>query len=116
MRPFEIAVPQAKLDHIQAKLALSQVGYAPADDADWKYGTDARWLSELLDYWRTKYDWRRCESRLNKIPQFIATIEDIDVHFIHIRSSAPEKKLPLILTHGWPGSFLEFLDVIEPLR
>ncbi|MEA1652902.1 epoxide hydrolase [Nitrospirillum sp. BR 11164] len=122
-RPFTIAVPQGKLDWIAAKLALSVPGYAPADDQDWMYGTDARWLAELLEYWRGTYDWRRCEAALNRLPQFRAVIDGIDIHFMHVRAPAAEgggkgggkSRLPLILTHGWPGSALEFLGVIQPL-
>lgn len=115
VRPFTINVRQDKLDHIAAKLALSRPGYAPADDADWCYGTDAKWLGELLDYWRDQYDWRRCEAELNKLPHFIADVDGLDIHFIHMRSKVPTKRLPIILTHGWPGSVMEFLGVIEPL-
>lgn len=115
VEPFEIAVPQEKLDHIAAKLALSDVGYAPEDDAGWCYGTDARWLADLLEHWRTRYDWRRCETALNRLPHFRARVDDIDIHFIHVRGRGATKRLPLILTHGWPGSVIEFLGVIEPL-
>ena len=112
---FEIAVPQDRLDRLAAKLALCEVGYAPDDDGDWRYGTDARWLADLLDHWRTRYDWRRCETELNRLPHFRAKIDDLDIHFIHVRGHGAVKRLPLILTHGWPGSVLEFLDVIAPL-
>src|ERR1700741_254023 len=100
---FDIAVPQARLDPIAAKLALSDIGYAPADDADWRYGTDARWLAGLLDHWRQRYDWRRCEARLNDLPNFRARIEDVDIHFIHVRARGAARAFPIILTHGWPG-------------
>ena len=112
---FTIDVPQDKLDRISAKLALAEVGYAPADDTDWKYGTDAAWLGGLLDYWRTKYDWRKAERELNRFPQFTARVKDVDVHFIHVRGQGELQHLPLILTHGWPGSVLEFVEVIAPL-
>ena len=114
VRPFKIDVPQSVLDRIAAKLALSEVGYAPADDADWKYGVDARWLRGLLDYWREGYDWRAAERGLNALPHFIARVEDIDVHFIHVRARGVAR-LPIILTHGWPGSVLEFAEVVGPL-
>ena len=114
VRPFKIDVPQSVLDRIAAKLALSEVGYAPADDADWKYGVDARWLRGLLDYWREGYDWRAAEHGLNALPHFIARVEDIDVHFIHVRARGVAR-LPIILTHGWPGSVLEFAEVVGPL-
>lgn len=114
-RPFTIEVPQAKLDRIAAKLALSEVGYAPDDDSEWRYGTDARWLASLLDHWRTRYDWRRCEQELNRLPQFKATVDGLEIHFIHLRGEGSTSRLPLILTHGWPGSVLEFMGAIDPL-
>ncbi len=114
-RSFRIEAPQARLDRIAQKLALSEVGYAPADDAGWRYGVDAGWLRALLEYWRDCYDWRRCEARLNALPHFKAQVEDIDIHFIHVRGKGAAARLPLILTHGWPGSMLEFTGAIEPL-
>lgn len=112
--PFTIAIAQPVLDRIAAKLALSQVGYAPADDSDWRYGTDARWLGELLDYWRDSYDWRAAEADLNRWPQFRARVDGLDIHFIHVKGTS-EGRLPLLLTHGWPGSVLEFDRAIAPL-
>jgi microsomal epoxide hydrolase len=106
-RPFTIDVPQTVLDRIYAKLALSSVGYAPADDRDWIYGADARWLAGLLDYWRETYDWRAAERALNRWPHFTAAIDGLDIHFIHVRGQGARTR-PLILTHGWPGSFFEF--------
>jgi pimeloyl-ACP methyl ester carboxylesterase len=73
-----------------------------------------RYLKELADYWRTDYDWRAAEARLNSCPQFSTEIDGVNVHFLHIRSPEPAA-MPLIITHGWPGSFVEFLDVIGPL-
>jgi microsomal epoxide hydrolase len=113
--PFTIAVPEPVLDNIVSRLRTSVVGYAPADDADWRYGTDARYLAEVLDYWRDVYDWRAAERALNEWPHFTAHIDDATVHFIHVRASTPGRQLPLILTHGWPGSFIEFLEVIPLL-
>jgi microsomal epoxide hydrolase len=114
VRPFTIDVPAEKLDKIRAKLALSEVGYAPADDTGWKYGTDAAWLNELLHYWREHYDWRAAERTLNKLPQFKVRLDGIDIHFIHVRAPGGNG-FPLILTHGWPGSVLEFYEVIGRL-
>lgn len=120
VRPFTIAVPESILAGISAKLALSKVGYTPADDpGDWRYGTDARWLSDLLDHWRTRYDWRKAEHALNQWPHYKANIDGLDIHFIHVRGDDVRgdgpARLPLILTHGWPGSFFEFDAVIGPL-
>ena len=114
VRPFRINVADDMLAGIAAKLALSRVGYAPADDRDWRYGTDARWLAGLLDHWRDRYDWRSAERHLNRWPHYKAEVDGLDVHFIHVQPKG-ESILPLILTHGWPGSFFEFDAAIEPL-
>ncbi|WP_226949036.1 epoxide hydrolase N-terminal domain-containing protein [Rhizorhabdus wittichii] len=106
VEPFRIDIPQAKLDRIAAKLALCEVGYAPEDDADWRYGTDARWLAGLLDHWRTRYDWRRCEAALNRLPHFRTDRQDR-----HPSSMCAARTCPLLLTHGWPGSVLKFLGI-----
>ena len=114
IRRFHIDVPEEVLDRIATKLALSRVGYAPADDRDWRYGTDARWLAGLLDHWRDRYDWRSAERHLNRWPHYMAEVNGLDIHFIHVQPEG-EPILPLILTHGWPGSFFEFDAAIEPL-
>lgn len=114
VRPFHVDVPQAKLDAIRARVENAWIGYAPDDDADWKYGTDAAYLAEFRHYWLEGYDWRHAEADLNRFPQFIARIEDIDVHFYHVRGSGADP-FPIILTHGWPGSVAEFLGVIDRL-
>ncbi|MBV1688899.1 epoxide hydrolase [Novosphingobium sp. G106] len=112
--PFEVSVSQNVLDKISVRLALSEIGYAP-DTADaWHYGTSAAYLAEFLEYWRESYDWRATERELNRFPQFKARVEDIDVHFYHVRGSGPEGRV-ILLTHGWPGSVMEFLGVIERL-
>lgn len=114
---FVLDVPQVRLDWIRRRVADSHVGYAPDDDADWKYGTDARYLAELRDHWRDRYDWRAAEARFNAFPQFRATIEGIPIHFYHVRGvpGAAGANHPIILSHGWPGSVLEFLEVIPLL-
>lgn len=114
IEPFTIAVPQAKLDAIRAKVAAADICYAPDDDLDWKYGTDARYLREFRDHWLDRYDWRVEEAWLNRFPQYRVMIDGIGIHFHHVRSSRPAG-FPLLLTHGWPGSTLEFMDVIQPL-
>jgi pimeloyl-ACP methyl ester carboxylesterase len=111
--PFRIDIPQAALDDLSDRLARTRWPAELAGDG-WEYGIPQRELTALVDYWRTGYDWREQEALLNKIPQFTAVIDGTTVHFLHIRSAAPDA-LPLILTHGWPGSIVEFLDVIAPL-
>lgn len=105
-RPFRIAVPDAVLERIDGQLARSRIGYAPEGDSGWQYGTDRLFLSELVDYWRVDYRWRDAEATLNLLPQYQSRIDGVDVHFYHLRSG--RGGFPLILTHGWPGSVVEF--------
>jgi epoxide hydrolase len=113
IRPFEIQVPDADLDDLQERLGavcwpdeLAGVG--------WEYGVPLDDVRELVGYWRTGYDWRAHESRINAHPQFVTTIDGQPVHFLHIRSPEADA-LPLIATHGWPMSVVEYLDVVAPL-
>jgi pimeloyl-ACP methyl ester carboxylesterase len=112
---FKLDIPQSRLDWIARRIADAHIGYAPDDDSDWKYGTDARYLSEFRDYWRDSYDWSAAQSGLNAYPQFVSRIEGIDIHFYHLRASGGAKGYPLILTHGWPGSVYEFLEAMPLL-
>ncbi|AZK95523.1 MULTISPECIES: epoxide hydrolase family protein [Streptomyces] len=113
IKPFRIEIPQADLDDLTDRLARTRWPNEVAD-AGWDYGFPLARLRELAEHWRTRYDWREHEKRLNELPHFTTEIDGQNIHFVHVRSADPEA-LPLILTHGWPGSFLEFLDVIEPL-
>jgi microsomal epoxide hydrolase len=111
---FQIDVPEARIERIRSRLRDADWTYAPDDDVDWRYGIDLAYLRSFVDHWLERYDWRAAESRLNRHPQFQARVEDIDLHFYHEKGSGP-RPLPLILTHGWPGSVLEFQNLIEPL-
>jgi len=113
MRPFRIEIPQADLDDLHRRLDATRW---PADLAgsSWERGVPLDYLKELAEYWRTGYDWRAAEAKLNEFPQFITEIDGTDVHFLHVRSPEPDA-VPMIVTHGWPGSVAEFLDVIGPL-
>ena len=113
-RPFRIDVPEEKLQRIRAAVADPMLPPAPADDADWRYGVDVRWLAGFLRYWAEDYDWRAEEARLNGWPQFLAEVDGIDIHFFHVKGSASRPR-PLIMTHGWPGSVYEFTGVIDQL-
>jgi epoxide hydrolase len=113
IKEFSIEIPQSTLDDLAAKLASTRLP-APLPGDDWDTGVPVSWLSELVDYWRTKYDWRAAEAELNAYPQFTTEIDGQQIHFLHIRSAEPDA-LPLMLTHGWPGSIVEFLDLIGPL-
>lgn len=111
--PFRIDVPQVRLDELRARLDAMRWP-APLPGDDWDSGVPAWWLRDMVDYWRTGYDWRAIEQQLNAYPGFVTEIDGQRIHFLHIRSAEPDA-LPLILTHGWPGSFVEFLDMIGPL-
>jgi pimeloyl-ACP methyl ester carboxylesterase len=111
--PFRIDVPQAALDDLADRLARTRwPGPLPAGGRDW--GPGVADVAALAERWRTAYDWRAHEAALNAVPQFTTTIDGVDVHFLHVRSPEPGA-LPLVLTHGWPGSFVEFVDVLGPL-
>jgi epoxide hydrolase len=112
-RPFRIDVPQADLDDLARRLAATRWPGAPPTPG-WARGVPLPYLKELAEYWRTSYDWRAAEARLNSFPQFIAEIDGVDVHYVHVRSPHAEAT-PVILTHGWPSSFVEFVNVIGPL-
>ncbi|MEU1204464.1 epoxide hydrolase family protein [Nocardia sp. NPDC005825] len=111
--PFRIDIPQTQLDDLRRRLESAQLP-APLPGDDWDTGVPVHWLRELVEHWRTGYDWRAAEAELNRYPQFHTEIEGQRVHFLHIRSAEPGA-VPLLLTHGWPGSVVEFLDVIGPL-
>jgi epoxide hydrolase len=111
--PFRIEVPQADLDELRDRLARTRWP-DELPEVGWDYGVPLDYVRELAERWRTSYDWRSWESRLNQFPQFTTMIDGQRIHFSQVRSPEPEA-LPLILTHGWPGSVVEFLDVIGPL-
>jgi len=113
VRPFRIEVPEADLDDLRERLARTRWP-DELPDVGWTYGVPLGYVKEMAEYWRSRYDWRAHEARLNAFPQFTTTVDGTNVHFIRVRSPEPEA-LPLILTHGWPGSIAEFLDVIGPL-
>ncbi|WP_410646720.1 epoxide hydrolase family protein [Amycolatopsis sp. cmx-4-54] len=113
IKPFRIDIPQADLDDLADRLARTRWPNEVAD-AGVDYGFPLARLQELAEYWRTGYDWRAHETELNKLPHFTTKIDGQNIHFVHFRSAKPDA-LALVLTHGWPGSFLEFLDLIEPL-
>ncbi|MGH3371819.1 MAG: epoxide hydrolase family protein, partial [Nocardioidaceae bacterium] len=113
IRPFRIDIPQAALDDLRSRLANTRWP-AELPGAGWERGVPTSYLRELAAYWATSYDWRKHEEELNSHPQFVTTIDGEDVHFLHVRSSV-ESATPLLLVHGWPGSVVEFLDLIGPL-
>jgi pimeloyl-ACP methyl ester carboxylesterase len=113
IRPFRIAIPEGEIRAMKRRIAETRwADIQPApDDAQ---GVRRQTLEPLMRYWAQGYDWRKVEARLNALPMFLTEIDGLDIHFIHVRSRH-ENAMPMILTHGWPGSILEFLQVIEPL-
>jgi epoxide hydrolase len=113
VRPFRIGIPQAGLDDLRERLARTRWP-AELPGSGWEAGVPVSYLKDLVRYWATGYDWRAQEARLNQFPQFTTVIDGQTVHFVHVRSPEPGA-LPLIITHGWPGSVVEFTNIIGPL-
>ena len=113
IRPFRVNVPKAKLADLQRRLAATRWPTKELVE-DRSQGVQLATLKELVRYWASDYDWRRAEAKLNGFPQFVTKIDGVDIHFIHVKSRHPNA-LPVIITHGWPGSVLEMLEVIDPL-
>ena len=114
IEPFKINVPQSKLEWIRKRVAKYKWFEAPAGVPDWQLGMSTPVLKDLQSYWLKSYDWRAQEAKLNEQPHFIADIDGLPIHFLHIVGEA-EGKRPLLLSHGWPGSFYEFFEAIGPL-
>ncbi len=113
IRPFQIHVPQSQLDDLRKRIADTRwPDKETVDDAS--QGIQLSQVQELVRHWGTQYDWRKAEAQLNALPEFVTTIDGVDIQFIHVRSRHPNA-LPIILTHGWPGSVFEFIKTIGPL-
>jgi epoxide hydrolase len=113
VRPFRIETTDETLADLRHRLERTRWPGEVADSG-WTYGTNLAYLRELVAYWRDRYDWRAHEAKLNELPQFIAPVDGLDIHFVHVRGVGP-KPLPLLISHGWPGSFVEMTEVIGPL-
>jgi pimeloyl-ACP methyl ester carboxylesterase len=113
VRPFRIEIPEKDLDDLGQRLALTRLPEKETPD-DWSQGVPLAYMREIVDYWQSDYDWRRAEEEINRFPQFTTELDGLNVHFIHVKSPEPNA-LPLVMTHGWPGSIVEFLKVIGPL-
>lgn len=113
VRPFHVSVPQEELIELRRRINATKW---PEQEtvSDESQGVQLALMQELAKYWGTDYDWRKCEKKLNALPQFMTTIDGLDIHFIHVRSKH-ENALPLIVTHGWPGSIIEQMKIVEPL-
>src|SRR5690242_18161957 len=113
IQEFRIDIPQSDLDDLTGRLARTRWP-ASLPGAAWERGVPVSYLRELAEYWRSGFDWRAAEARLNAYPQYTTEIDGQRIHFLHVRSPEPQAT-PLLLVHGWPGSVVEFLDVIGPL-
>jgi pimeloyl-ACP methyl ester carboxylesterase len=113
VRPFRVDVPEAALVDLRQRLAMTRL---PEKEtvADQTQGVQLQTVERLLRYWQSEYDWRRVEAKLNALPNYVTEIDGLDIHFIHVRSKH-ENALPLIVTHGWPGSIIEQLKIVDPL-
>jgi pimeloyl-ACP methyl ester carboxylesterase len=117
-KSFRIAVPDGDIADLKRRLAHVRWPHEPRPNEDWEYGTPRAYLERLIPYWRDQFDWRAAEARLNRFPQYTVDLEaDGDTHRIHFiwKKGSGARPRPLILTHGWPSSFVEFMDAIEPL-
>ncbi len=110
---FELHVPDEAISHLKTRLAMTRYPERPPGEP-WAYGTSADYMRELVDYWESSFDWRAEEAKLNAFPQFKASLEDVEVHFLHVEGRGPDP-MPLLLMHGWPGSVFEFLEIIPRL-
>jgi len=119
MKPFRIDVPDSVLDDLNARLDLTRFP-GEAEGAGWQWGANLDYMKELVAYWRDGYDWRKAEAELNEFPQFIAPVTDplsgeaFDIHFVHVKGSG-DAATPLLISHGWPGSFYELLGIVDAL-
>ena len=113
VRPFQVSFPDSDLADLRQRIASARLPHKELV-SDRSQGVQLATIQELARYWETEYDWRRCEQKLNALPNFKTTIDGVDVHFIHVKSRH-ENALPLIMTHGWPGSIIELLETVGPL-
>jgi pimeloyl-ACP methyl ester carboxylesterase len=113
IRPFNIEIPQERLDDLRRRIAATQWPEKETVD-DSSQGVPLETMRELARYWATDYDWRTCEAKLNALPHFLTEIDGLEIHFVHVRSPHDDA-LPLIVNHGWPGSIIEQLKIIDPL-
>ena len=112
-RPFNVSIPRPTINRILNRVKETRLPDR-LDAPDWRYGANWAFMRALTEYWTTTFDWRKAEANLNRYPQFLARVDDFDIHFYHVKGRGP-KPLPLVLTHGWPGSVFEFIEAIGPL-
>lgn len=114
MKKFQIQIPSNEIDYLTQRLVNTRWPGEIINEG-WKKGVPTDYLKHLVDYWQNKFDWKKQEALLNQYPQFVSEIDGQNIHFLHVKSDNPSA-IPLMLIHGWPGSFADFLKVIEPLR
>ncbi|MER7900508.1 epoxide hydrolase family protein [Streptomyces sp. NPDC096046] len=112
MQPFQVQIPQADVDDLKRRLSATR--WPDLVDVGWSRGAPLEYIKELAEYWRDGFDWRAAERRINQYPQFTTEIDGATIHFLHVRSPEPDAT-PMLITHGWPGTPVEFLDIIGPL-
>ena len=113
IEPFTIDIPEAQLEDLRERIAATRFPEKETVD-DFSQGVPLATMQALARYWHDEYDWRKCEARLNAVPQFITEIDGLDIHFVHVRSKH-ENALPVIVSHGWPGSFIEQMKIVDLL-
>ncbi|KAJ3193343.1 hypothetical protein HDU67_005166, partial [Dinochytrium kinnereticum] len=113
-KPFKIAIPDEALRDLKDRLQRSRIPDELVEGSKWSNGIDREYLTSLVEYWKNEFDWRKQEELLNKFPHYTVSISSQEIHYIHLPSPHPTAQ-PLLLTHGWPGSFFEFYKVLEPL-
>ncbi len=114
IHPFHIDIPQGDLDDLQSRLGRVRGPQEIGDNSDWQAGTNLAYMRELTDYWLSEYDWRAQERAMNEFPQFRTVIDDVPIHFIHVKGKGPNP-IPLIINHGWPWTFWDMRKIIGPL-
>src|SRR5262245_55662807 len=113
IKPFTIRVDDAVLRDLKDRLARTRWPNQ-IDETGWEYGVPLAYMHDFVEHWQTRYDWRAEEKKLNQLDQFVTTIDGLDIHFVHVRSKG-SNALPLVIVHGWPGSFVELHKIIGPL-
>lgn len=114
MKEFEVCIPQSEIDDLKARLKKTRWP-EEIERNSWEIGTSLSYIKELISYWESDFDWRKTENKINSFPNYISEIDTIKVHYIHIKNDCKEA-IPLLITHGWPGSFLEMLKIIPYLK
>jgi pimeloyl-ACP methyl ester carboxylesterase len=113
LKPFKVDIPQTVINRILSRVKSTRLPDR-LESSDWSYGANWNYMKSLAEYWVTQFDWKKAQANLNRYPQFIARVEDYDIHFYYVKGRGP-KALPVIFTHGWPGSVFEFVEAIGPL-